>query len=138
MRSRRQRLRLRPCARRALIIAALRPEPVSFSDQRQFVPRRAILATIYELFVIPVTDVDRAKRFYGDLGWWLDPDYKAGDTAARRRETSPRRLLGQTRSLRADLPRASFLLSHSSAMSEASGLRDTGTCGPDPRQGRLN
>jgi hypothetical protein len=65
-----------------LIIAALRPEPAGLSDQRQFVPRRAILATIYELFVIPVTDVDRAKRFYGDLGWRLDPDYKAGEVAA--------------------------------------------------------
>ena len=32
-----------------------------------------------EVVVIPVTDVDRAKRFYGDLGWRLDIDYKAGD-----------------------------------------------------------
>jgi hypothetical protein len=68
MRSRRQRVRLRPCARRASIVVALRPEPGSLSDQRQFVPWSAILTTIYELFVIPVTDVDRAKRFYGGLG----------------------------------------------------------------------
>jgi catechol 2,3-dioxygenase-like lactoylglutathione lyase family enzyme len=27
-----------------------------------------------EVVVIPVTDVDRAKRFYGDLGWRLDAD----------------------------------------------------------------
>jgi catechol 2,3-dioxygenase-like lactoylglutathione lyase family enzyme len=32
-----------------------------------------------EIVVIPVTDVDRAKRFYGDLGWRLDIDFKAGD-----------------------------------------------------------
>jgi catechol 2,3-dioxygenase-like lactoylglutathione lyase family enzyme len=32
-----------------------------------------------EVIVIPVSDVDRAKRFYGDLGWRLDLDYTAGD-----------------------------------------------------------
>src|SRR5258707_6280355 len=32
-----------------------------------------------EVVVIPVSDVDRAKRFYGDLGWRLDIDYSAGD-----------------------------------------------------------
>ena len=28
-----------------------------------------------EAIVIPVTDVDRAKRFYGSLGWQLDADF---------------------------------------------------------------
>jgi len=32
-----------------------------------------------EVIVIPVVDVDRAKRFYGDLGWRLDIDHVAGD-----------------------------------------------------------
>jgi catechol 2,3-dioxygenase-like lactoylglutathione lyase family enzyme len=32
-----------------------------------------------EVIVIPVFDVDRAKRFYGALGWRLDLDYTAGD-----------------------------------------------------------
>ena len=32
-----------------------------------------------EVIIIPVSDVDRAKRFYGDLGWRLDLDYTAGD-----------------------------------------------------------
>jgi catechol 2,3-dioxygenase-like lactoylglutathione lyase family enzyme len=32
-----------------------------------------------EIVVIPVSDVDRAKRFYGELGWRLDLDFKAGD-----------------------------------------------------------
>jgi uncharacterized protein GlcG (DUF336 family)/catechol 2,3-dioxygenase-like lactoylglutathione lyase family enzyme len=32
-----------------------------------------------EVVVIPVSDVDRAKRFYGDLGWRLDIDYASGD-----------------------------------------------------------
>jgi catechol 2,3-dioxygenase-like lactoylglutathione lyase family enzyme len=32
-----------------------------------------------EVVVIPVTDVDRAKGFYGDLGWRLDADFVVGD-----------------------------------------------------------
>jgi catechol 2,3-dioxygenase-like lactoylglutathione lyase family enzyme len=32
-----------------------------------------------EVVVIPVADVDRAKRFYGGLGWRLDADFVAGD-----------------------------------------------------------
>jgi len=32
-----------------------------------------------EVIVIPVSDVDRAKRFYGDLGWRLDADYPSED-----------------------------------------------------------
>ena len=32
-----------------------------------------------EIVVIPVSDVDRAKRFYGGLGWRLDADFASGD-----------------------------------------------------------
>lgn len=32
-----------------------------------------------EVAVIPVSDVDRAKRFYGGLGWRLDADFAAGN-----------------------------------------------------------
>jgi catechol 2,3-dioxygenase-like lactoylglutathione lyase family enzyme len=32
-----------------------------------------------EVVVIPVSDVDRAKRFYGQLGWRLDADFVVGD-----------------------------------------------------------
>jgi catechol 2,3-dioxygenase-like lactoylglutathione lyase family enzyme len=32
-----------------------------------------------EVVVIPVADVDRAKRFYGDLGWRLDADFVVGE-----------------------------------------------------------
>ena len=32
-----------------------------------------------EIVVIPVSDVDRAKEFYGRLGWRLDADYDNGD-----------------------------------------------------------
>lgn len=31
-----------------------------------------------EIAVIPVSDVDRAKRFYGGLGWRLDADFDSG------------------------------------------------------------
>jgi len=33
----------------------------------------------FEVVVIPVSDVDRAKEFYGSLGWRLDADRAAGD-----------------------------------------------------------
>jgi catechol 2,3-dioxygenase-like lactoylglutathione lyase family enzyme len=33
-----------------------------------------------EVVTIPVAEVDRAKRFYGDLGWRLDADFVVGDT----------------------------------------------------------
>jgi catechol 2,3-dioxygenase-like lactoylglutathione lyase family enzyme len=32
-----------------------------------------------EIVVIPVSDVDRAKEFYGNLGWRLDADFASGD-----------------------------------------------------------
>jgi catechol 2,3-dioxygenase-like lactoylglutathione lyase family enzyme len=32
-----------------------------------------------EVVVIPVADVDRAKNFYGSLGWRLDADFASGD-----------------------------------------------------------
>src|SRR6266852_3427889 len=33
----------------------------------------------FEIVVIPVSDVDRAKDFYGRLGWRLDADFANGD-----------------------------------------------------------
>lgn len=32
-----------------------------------------------EVIVVPVSDIDRAKRFYGNLGWRLDADFAEGD-----------------------------------------------------------
>ena len=32
-----------------------------------------------EVVVLPVSDVDRAKHFYGGLGWRLDADFAAGE-----------------------------------------------------------
>src|SRR5262245_63429028 len=33
----------------------------------------------FEIVVIPVSDVDRAKEFYTKLGWRLDADFAHGD-----------------------------------------------------------
>ena len=33
-----------------------------------------------EVIVLPVADVERAKRFYGSLGWRLDADISVGDS----------------------------------------------------------
>ena len=35
--------------------------------------------TKLEVVVLPVSDVDRAKRFYGSLGWRLDADFATGE-----------------------------------------------------------
>jgi predicted enzyme related to lactoylglutathione lyase len=35
-----------------------------------------------EVITIPVSDVDRAKEFYGGLGWRLDADFSDGDQRA--------------------------------------------------------
>jgi catechol 2,3-dioxygenase-like lactoylglutathione lyase family enzyme len=33
-----------------------------------------------EVIILPVSDVDRAKRFYERLGWRLDADFATGDS----------------------------------------------------------
>src|SRR6266852_200770 len=45
----------------------------------QETPRAQRVDMKLEVVVIPVSDVDRAKRFYGDLGWRVDADFAAGD-----------------------------------------------------------
>jgi catechol 2,3-dioxygenase-like lactoylglutathione lyase family enzyme len=42
-------------------------------------PRARTVDMKLEVVVIPVADVDRAKRFYGDLGWRLDADFVIGN-----------------------------------------------------------
>ena len=42
-------------------------------------PRTRRLDMKFEVVVIPVADVDRAKRFYSDLGWRLDGDFVVGN-----------------------------------------------------------
>jgi catechol 2,3-dioxygenase-like lactoylglutathione lyase family enzyme len=48
-------------------------KPARISD-----PKAAPLDMKFEIVVIPVSDVDRAKEFYGRLGWRLDADYDSG------------------------------------------------------------
>ena len=42
-------------------------------------PKARTVDMKFEIVVIPVSDVDRAKRFYGGLGWRLDADFIVGD-----------------------------------------------------------
>jgi catechol 2,3-dioxygenase-like lactoylglutathione lyase family enzyme len=49
------------------------------SDSTTEAPVTPTLDMKFEIVVIPVSDVDRAKRFYGDLGWRLDADFSGGD-----------------------------------------------------------
>ncbi|HWS97049.1 MAG TPA: VOC family protein [Candidatus Methylomirabilis sp.] len=51
--------------------SAINNEPVSSANA-------AILDMKFEIVVIPVSDVDRAKEFYGRLGWRLDADFDSG------------------------------------------------------------
>ena len=43
------------------------------------VPSSAKVDMKLEVVVIPVSDVDRAKRFYANLGWRLDADFAVGN-----------------------------------------------------------
>src|SRR5262245_12576480 len=49
------------------------------SETASETPRAATVDLKLEVVVIPVSDVDRAKRFYGGLGWRLDADIARGD-----------------------------------------------------------
>jgi catechol 2,3-dioxygenase-like lactoylglutathione lyase family enzyme len=43
-----------------------------------------------EVVTLPVSDVDRAKRFYQSLGWRLDADFTAGEDVRGVQFTPPR------------------------------------------------
>jgi catechol 2,3-dioxygenase-like lactoylglutathione lyase family enzyme len=43
------------------------------------VPEVGTIDMKLEVVTVPVSDVDRAKRFYQSLGWRLDADFAAGD-----------------------------------------------------------
>src|SRR5258708_6082305 len=42
-------------------------------------PKARTVDMKFEIVVVPVSDIDRAKGFYGGLGWRLDADFAAGD-----------------------------------------------------------
>jgi len=59
------------------------------NEQAPQIPTAATVDLKFEVVVIPVTDVDRAKRFYGSLGWRLDADF-AFDNGFRVVQFTPR------------------------------------------------
>jgi catechol 2,3-dioxygenase-like lactoylglutathione lyase family enzyme len=48
------------------------------TDSATDVPRSGVVDMKLEVLVLPVSDVDRAKRFYETLGWRLDADFVTG------------------------------------------------------------
>ena len=46
------------------------------------VPEVGTIDMALEVVTVPVSDVDRAKRFYQSLGWRLDVDFVIGDVRA--------------------------------------------------------
>ena len=48
------------------------------TEQATQIPTAAAVDLKVEVVVIPVSDVDRAKRFYQSLGWRLDADFSNG------------------------------------------------------------
>jgi catechol 2,3-dioxygenase-like lactoylglutathione lyase family enzyme len=52
---------------------------MSLTEQRSETTTSQKLDLKLEVVVIPVADVDRAKSFYGGLGWRLDADFAKGD-----------------------------------------------------------
>jgi catechol 2,3-dioxygenase-like lactoylglutathione lyase family enzyme len=48
-------------------------------DDATSVVRAGTVDMKFEIVVLPVSDVDRAKEFYGRLGWRLDADYDNGN-----------------------------------------------------------
>jgi catechol 2,3-dioxygenase-like lactoylglutathione lyase family enzyme len=48
------------------------------SDTATETPRARTVDMKLEVVTIPVSDIDRAKRFYGGLGWRLDADFTNG------------------------------------------------------------
>jgi len=49
------------------------------SEAASETPKAKAVDMKFEFVVIPVSDVDRAKRFYRGLGWRLDADFASGD-----------------------------------------------------------
>ena len=48
------------------------------SENRAPAASAGTVETKLEVVVIPVSDVERSKRFYGSLGWRLDADFSSG------------------------------------------------------------
>ena len=51
----------------------------TINEHATHIPTAAMVDLKLEVVVIPVSDVDRAKRFYESLGWRLDADFNNGE-----------------------------------------------------------
>lgn len=60
-------------------MTSISPPPTRPSEIAVETPRARTVDMKLEVVVIPVSDVDRAKEFYGSLGWRLDADFAADD-----------------------------------------------------------
>jgi catechol 2,3-dioxygenase-like lactoylglutathione lyase family enzyme len=71
-----------PCACGSVIIGPAEvtmSSPQMSKERAPQIPTPATVDLKLEVIVIPVSDVDRAKRFYESLGWRLDADFASGD-----------------------------------------------------------
>src|SRR5689334_15074055 len=57
----------------------MRAEAAMSNTQAARIPSAGKVDTKLEVVVLPVSDVDRAKRFYEGLGWRVDDDFASGD-----------------------------------------------------------
>jgi catechol 2,3-dioxygenase-like lactoylglutathione lyase family enzyme len=60
------------------------------SDTATEIPEVGTIDMKLEVVTLPVSDVDRAKRFYQSLGWRLDADFVFGDDIRAVQLTPPR------------------------------------------------
>ena len=62
---------------------------MSSTDTSTEVPEPGTIAMKLEVVTLPVSDVERAKRFYQSLGWRLDADLVLGDDVLAVQLTPP-------------------------------------------------
>jgi catechol 2,3-dioxygenase-like lactoylglutathione lyase family enzyme len=62
---------------------------MSSADSSQETPEIGTIAMKLEVVTLPVSDVDRAKRFYQSLGWRLDADFAFSDDVRGVQMTPP-------------------------------------------------
>jgi catechol 2,3-dioxygenase-like lactoylglutathione lyase family enzyme len=63
---------------------------MSTTDTSTEIPKAGTADMKLEVVTLPVSDVDRAKRFYESLGWRLDADLVSGDDIRAVQLTPPR------------------------------------------------
>ena len=56
---------------------------MSSTDTSTEAPAVGTIDMRLEVVTLPVSDVDRAKRFYQSLGWRLDTDFDSATTSGR-------------------------------------------------------